>query len=63
MEWVNISVILYKHNTTVVTLRRQHTTGPVDKAIYQKNVKWQQICTELLKKFKSQTAGVIVREF
>jgi formate dehydrogenase maturation protein FdhE len=63
MEWVNISSVPYKHNTTVVKVRRQHTTAPVDKAIYRKNVKWQQICTELLKKFKFQMAGVIVIEF
>jgi hypothetical protein len=63
MEWVNISSIPYKHNTTVVKLRKQHTIAPVDKAIYQKNIKGQQICTELLKKFKSQTVGVIVTEF
>jgi hypothetical protein len=63
MLWVNISITLHKHNTTVVKLHRQHTTALVDKEIYQKNVKWQQICTELLKEFKSQMVRVIEREF
>jgi hypothetical protein len=62
-EWVNTSVVLHKHKSTIGKLHKQHTTAHADKAMYQKNVKWQQICTELLKKFKSHMVRVIVREF